>query len=213
MLITFGNVYRQAMFVLDSSPSTLLGLEFSGRYSQTTQIGPIDQTGGYAYAVPRTESHVLRMTFSSVPVIWQSELRQEYQELGQALSEMTELEEGDEWKIDPPVYNIACFIAAELMANSFPAPSVFNHGPESVVFNWSNDNDNLYLTVSADKISALVSSPERIRRRIECSTNELMNPALALSSIRAAYSDFSKGPVLQLITGTIPDPQELVLVD
>jgi len=95
------------------------------------------------------------------------------------------------------------------MANSFPAPRIFTHGPKSVVFNWSNEVDNLYLTISADKISALISSPERIKRRIDYSANELMNPSLALSSIRAAYSE---KPVE--VTGAVfdlPEP-ELVLV-
>jgi len=109
----------------------------------------------------------------------------------------------------PPVYNAACYVAAGLMANSFPAPRIFTHGPKSVVFNWSNEVDNLYLTISADKISALISSPERIKRRIDYSANELMNPSLALSSIRAAYSE---KPVE--VTGAVfdlPEP-ELVLV-
>jgi len=157
--------------------------------------------------MPPTESLILRTTFSSVPIIWDSELNQEYQELGEALSEMTELEEGDEWKIDAPVYNAACYVAAGLMANSFPAPRIFNHGPRSVVFNWSNEADNLYLTISADQISALISSPERIKRRIDYSANGLTDPSLALPSIRAAYW---KKPVQRLITGAVSDPSELV---
>jgi len=147
-------------------------------------------------------------TFASVPVIWESELRQqEYQELGAALSEMTKLEEGDEWKIDPPVYNAACYVAAGLMANSFPAPRIFNHGAKSVVFNWSYGADNMYLTVSADHISALISAPEHIKRRIEYSINQLMDPSVALPSIRATY--FRK-PVQRLVTGTVSDSKEFV---
>jgi hypothetical protein len=157
--------------------------------------------------MPGTESLILKATFSSVPVIWDWELNQQYQELGEALSEMTELEEGDEWKIDAPVYNAACYVAAGLMANSFPAPRVFNHGPKSVVFNWSNETDNLYLTVSSDQISALVSSPECIKRRIDYSAKGLMDPSLALPSIRAAYW---KKPVQRLITGVVSEPPEQV---
>jgi hypothetical protein len=93
------------------------------------------------------------------------------------------------------------------MSNSFPAPRIFNHGPKSVVFNWSKEADNLYLTVSADHVSALISSPERIKRRIDLTANELANPSLALSSIRAAYSE---EPVKRLITGAVPDLPELV---
>jgi len=155
---------------------------------------------------PRKESVVLK-TFSSVPVIWDSELRLEYQELGKALGEMTEFEDGDEWKIDAPVYTAACYVAAELLDNSFPAPRVFNHGPKSIVFNWSKEADNLYLTVSADHISALISSPERIKRRIDLSANEMANPSRALSSVRAAYS---KEPVKQLITAAVSDPLDLL---
>jgi hypothetical protein len=146
-------------------------------------------------------------TLSSVPVIWESELRQqEYQELGAALGEMTKLEEGDEWKIDPPVYNAACYIAAGLMAHSFPAPNIFNHGTKSVVFNWSYGADNMYLTISADHVSALIFSPERIKRRVEYSLNELTDPSIALVSVRA----FLKKPVKRLLTGAVTDPTEFV---
>lgn len=204
------SIYRQAMVILDSSsrsPDIPVPpvLDSSGRYAFTRQLHPSDS--GFVDAMPPTESLILRTTFSSVPIIWDSELNQEYEELGEALSEMTELEEGDEWKIDAPVYNAACYVAAGLMANSFPAPRIFNHGPRSVVFNWSNEADNLYLTISADQISALISSPERIKRRIDYSANGLMDPSLALPSIRAAYW---KKPVQRLITGAVSDPSELV---
>jgi len=195
-------VYRQAMVILDSSskpPDTSVS-----PYAQTVQV-KLSATG-FMDAMP-TETLVMN-TFASVPVIWESELRQqEYQELGAALSEMTKLEEGDEWKIDPPVYNAACYVAAGLMANSFPAPRIFNHGAKSVVFNWSYGADNMYLTVSADHISALISAPEHIKRRIEYSINQLMDPSVALPSIRATY--FRK-PVQRLVTGTVSDSKEFV---
>lgn len=135
---------------------------------------------------PRSEDQLLRMTFSSVPIVWQSEINQEYQELGEALGEMTQLDEGDEWKVDVVVYQVACQVAAELLANSFPAPRIFNHGPKSVVFNWSRGNNNLYLTISSDYISALVSSPERIKRRIEFSTKDMLEPALVFRGLLSA---------------------------
>jgi hypothetical protein len=206
MLNRATNIYRQAVVILESSselPNALVP-DLSGN-AHTMQV--FNGVPEFVDTSPRTESVVLRTTFSSVPIIWQSELRRgEYRELGKALSEMTQFEDGDQWKIDEPVYVAACYVAAELMVNSFPAPRIFNHGPKSVVFNWSKEADNLYLTISADHVSALISSPERIKRRIEYSANELANPVLALASIRAAYSE---EPVKQLITGAVPDPDEL----
>jgi hypothetical protein len=123
-----------------------------------------------------TEGRVLRNTLSTVPIIWQWELNLKYQELGQALSEMTTLEEGNDWKIDSAVFSAASYVAAGLLAYSVPAPRLFTHGPRSVVFNWSNEtNDNLYLTVSADKMSALISSPQRITQRVHYSAKEFPN--------------------------------------
>jgi len=39
------------------------------------------------------------------------------------------------------------------------------HGLYSVVFNWTDGKDNLYLTVSKDHIEAMLSSPEKILLR------------------------------------------------
>src|SRR5580692_9113518 len=172
------NVYRQAIVVLDTS-SKPPGTSVSP-YAPTVQV-QLSATG-FMEDMP-TETLILT-AFSSVPVIWGPELRQkEYQELGEALGEMTKLEEGDEWKIDPAVYSAACYVAAGLMVYSFPAPRIFNHGKKSVVFNWSYGADNLYLTISADHISALISSPQRIKRRVEYSLNELADPSAALLSV------------------------------
>lgn len=136
---------------------------------------------------PTEEIRVLRTTFSSLPVIWKSELSQDYKELGTALAEMTELGEEDELKIDTAVYEAACHIASALMANSYPAPGIFTHGPKSVVFDWSTGPNNLYLTISADKLSALISTPERIKRRMEYSLQELLNPSLIFPAIQSAH--------------------------
>jgi hypothetical protein len=194
-------IYRQAMVILDSSskpPDASVSA-----YAQTVRVQA--NATGFMDVMP-TETLILT-TFSSVPVIWESELRQqEYQELGAALGEMTKLEEGDEWKIEPSVHNAACYVAAGLMAHSFPAPHIFNHGTKSVVFNWSYGADNMYLTISADHISALISSPERIKRRVEYSLNELTDPSVALLSVRA----FLKKPVQRLVTGAVTGPTEFV---
>ena len=39
------------------------------------------------------------------------------------------------------------------------------HGPDSVVFNWTDGKNDLYLTVSKDRIASLLSSPEKILLR------------------------------------------------
>lgn len=207
------NIYRQAVVVLDSSSGaqdvtpTPFFDEWGNR-AGTIEIyhSPMAEV---TYFEPEFESVIFKTTFSSVPVVWESELHGEYKELGEALSEMVELDEEDEWKIEPPVYTTACYIAAGLMDNLFPAPRIFSHGPKSVVFNWSQEGDNLYLTISADAISAMISSPERIKRRVDYSASELVNPSFALSSIRAA---FSEEPIKLLISGSVSDPPELASI-
>ena len=134
----------------------------------------------------KPESQILRTTFSSVPIVSNSELREEYQELGVALGELLAMDAGDEWRIEKPVYYVACHVAAELMDYQYPAPEVFTHGPKSVVFNWSNESTNLYLTVSADTLSALISTPQRIQRRIEFPTKQLFDPGLIFPALRSA---------------------------
>jgi hypothetical protein len=157
---------------------------------------------------PGTEiyNRIVRTTFSSVPVLWSSELSQGYQELGQALREMTDFDDDGEWQVDPPVYAAARYVAAELMRMSFPPPQIFNHGSKSVVFNWSSGSNNLYLTISADRMSALISSPDRIQRRIDYSANQLIDSSVALFFIEAVYSG---KPVERWVTGTTYDPQRL----
>jgi hypothetical protein len=200
------NVYLQSVAVLatselpQSTAPEALRADSSGR-----QIRRLDSS--IAGPGSETSTQILRTTFSSVPVILQSELIQDYQELGEALNQMTELDEQNEWSIDPPVYRTACFIAAGLMVNSFKAPRIFTHGPKSVVFNWSRGASNLYLTISDDKVSALLSSPERIQRRIEFSVTDLLNPGRLLSTIQSAHLE---QPTQLRLNGAVPDPSELV---
>jgi hypothetical protein len=192
MQFVFTNVWLQPIVIIGSgSPMPEAGVpgvpqfDASGNHLYTTRVS--GNVSGYMTGFPGSESRTLRMSFSSVPVIWESELGQEYQELGRALEEMIEVDEGDEWNIELPVYDAARYIAAELLISSFPAPRIFSHGPKSVVFNWSHANNNLYLTVSANRISALISSPERIKRRMEYSTDKLLNPSAVLASIQSAH--------------------------
>lgn len=198
-------IHRQAVLVLDSSsaiPRTSAASEaklgvLTGQYTASV--------AGFAEDISKSESWVVRTSFSSVPVVWQSEMIQEYRDLGEALREMTELEQPDEWAVEPPVLGAALNIAAGLMANWYPAPRVFNHGPKSVVFNWSAGTNNLYLTISADKISALISTPERITRRVDFLANELLKPSLFLSAIQSAHLE----PQVRLLTGT-SDPLDVI---
>ena len=53
------------------------------------------------------------------------------------------------------------------MENDIPTPGVLTHGSKSVVFNWSRDDTNLYLTISKSKLYVLASSSEGIKMRIE----------------------------------------------
>lgn len=152
-----------------------------------SSITVVSGTDSFSYTAV-AEPQLLRMSFSSVPVIWQSELDQNYQDLGQALEEMTQLDEADDWKIEQAVYQVACQVAVELFANSYPAPQVFSHGPKSVVFNWSRGTTNLYLTISSDAISALVSSPERIQRRMRFSNKELLESTSVFRGLLSAHS-------------------------
>ena len=170
------SVEQQALFVVPGSE-----LPNAATRMKVQDAAVSSNMGG----TPRTESRVLRGTLSSVPTIWQSELGKQYRELGEALNELSELQEGDEWKIEAPVYEVACDVASELMTLSYPAPSVFTHGPESVVFNWSYGTNNLYLTISSDSVSALISTPKRIERRLDFEAKQFLASPLLLPAIRS----------------------------
>ena len=74
---------------------------------------------------PVIEARIVKRVFSSVPIISEAQLREEYSELGEALNDMTELHDEDEWKIEKPVYYAACFIAVELIGEFGPgSPSI-----------------------------------------------------------------------------------------
>lgn len=190
-------IYRQFVVVLDpTSASPLDAPSTVGAYSSTTS----EATG--TAALPSTEVFIWGTLVASVPIAWKSELVQEYRELGEALAELVKLEADDESHIEPAVFRTVCFVANELMVNLLPVPQILTHGPKSVVFNWSNGSDDLYLTISTDHLSALVSSPERIKRRTEWSVRTLMDPALFLSSIRKAYL---QNPPTALIEGILSE--------
>jgi len=180
------NINRQVIVILESSsvpPEDYQTAQLDQRVTRSNR--------GFTVAMNIPERQTLRVPVTSAGIIGRSELSQDYLELGEALSEMVELEEDDEWRIDKPVYATACRIAAELMAAPYPAPRIFNHGAKSVVFNWLFETNNLYLnlylTISSNRISALLSSPERIERRIDYPANQLPNPALFLSSFKPGH--------------------------
>jgi hypothetical protein len=137
-------------------------------------------TGGF-------EPRLIKRSFSSVPVVSMAELAAEYGELGQALGEMATLGEDDEWWVESPVADVARCVAGELMNGGYPAPQLFTHGPKSLVFNWSRGSDNLYLTVSSDSISVLISTPQKIKRRINYPVQALANPERLFPAIESAY--------------------------
>lgn len=219
------NVATQAILVLRSgvesttSTYTYPNDNSSGKSLSVTQdaLGP-DSQGNYPSCTisvylnssvedPRSAHLIIDSSFSSIPVIWESELSHEYSELGEALAELTEIEESEGLGIEQPVFAAASSIALQLMANSYPAPRIFNHGPRSVVFNWTEGFQNLYLTISADKVSALMSIPAKIQRRIDYSMNSLLNPALVLRSLESA----SRQQPVALISPPAPKPSKSIL--
>ena len=126
---------------------------------------------------------------SSEPIISQWELFDEYRELGEALGQMAELDEDDDLWIEAPALNIARNVAVELMTSAFPVPQIFNHGPKSLVFNWVYGRDNLYLTVSSVNVSILVSTPQKIKRRVEYPVGEFLKHEHTVPLLQLAYSE------------------------
>ena len=84
------------------------------------------------------------------------------------------------------MYNVAQIVAGELVAAEYPAPKVMLHGPRSVVFYWGQGTNNLYVTVSEDFISLLVSSQRRIQLRLELPRNALLGSSVLLPAIESA---------------------------
>jgi hypothetical protein len=153
---------------------------------------------------PHLENRLVEVTFSSVPVLSQAEITESYRELGDALAELATLDEGSEWKVDAAVCDAACYVAGELMTKPIPAPQVFSHGPKSVVFTWTRGNNSVYLTISADRLSALISTPKKIQRRVEFSARQLQDPGRvfqALLSYRPGLADPSSENVLRAVDG------------
>lgn len=176
MLNWFNNIHQKRSIIQSSSsvPDQI-------SYDDSSQI-PTQITSNTL--VPVNSFEPLKRNASTFRDVINTKSHQEFLEVGETLSEMVELDEEDEWKIEEQVYTIACRIAAELMYSPYPAPRIFNHGPKSVVFNWTRETKNLYLTIGSSRISAMLSTPERIENRINISIDHLQNPSLFLSSIQ-----------------------------
>lgn len=109
----------------------------------------------------------------------------EYLQLSEALNQLHGLEEDDDWKINSQVYAASIQVAATLMEYDIPRPGVFTHGPNSVVFNWSQEQKNLYLTISKNQLSVLVSSSEGIELQTNVSTIEDATGERFISALRS----------------------------
>ncbi len=73
----------------------------------------------------------------------------------------------DEWRIESDVYSTSIQVAAALFEKNIPSPTVFSHGPRSVVFNWEDGDQNLYLTIGKRRIWAAATTQSEIKARIE----------------------------------------------
>jgi hypothetical protein len=109
-----------------------------------------------------------------------------YGEVNGALNELYTLASDEDWKLNGQVYNKSVQVAAILMETQIPPPKVLSHGSNSVVFNWSAADTNLYLTISADKMSAMISTVAAITFKAEIvgpSANHSMDFFSALKQI------------------------------
>ena len=141
-------------------------------------------------------------TFAGVPVLFEQQLQlAQYRELGEALKEMHE-DTDTEWRIDSTVYSVALKTATVLMGAGFPPPAVFTHGSESVVFNWSNGRTDLYLTISGDRLSAMVAIPEKIQRRLTFTKEQFANPAPMLAAVHRSALGTSRSVVSNAVRST-----------
>jgi len=196
-------VYYQPLIVTSAPESyadLILNPQDESASYQARQIGP--SSSGFSIIPTQTlgeNDFAVKTIFSDTPAISSADLTNEYQELGTALNEMTELDDQDDWKIDAPVYDAACYVASELKKLSFPAPKIFTHGPQSVVFSWASNDNNLYLTISSNRLSAFVSTPERIKKRVEFDYSRLPNLVAVLV---ASVNDDDERPLIFFMTET-----------
>jgi hypothetical protein len=146
-----------------------------------------------AYSIPKPDVYTISIseTLLTNAIVSNSSIiaTHNYRELSAALVEMVSADSDDEWRIDAAVYNASSQIATWLMANSYPVPRVFNHGPRSVVLNWAQGVVNRYLTISSEGLSSLTSSPERITFRRDYAASELFDLRIALPPINSLQNE------------------------
>jgi hypothetical protein len=112
-------------------------------------------------------------------------LTREYEELGGCLAALAS-DVDSEWKIDAPVFEVAQFVATELMENAYPAPRLLVHSPTSVVFFWGDGAKDLYLTVGAENISGLVMAKNEIEFRFDFPRSALPRASILRPALESA---------------------------
>jgi hypothetical protein len=189
--ITATNAVSTAAITPDSSHTTTV-------YSGTFPGQQINIRNRFDHSAFVSEGALFRQTRTSSPQSSPTQLDLSslirYEELAWALSEMHNAED-ESWKIEDSVYASSMQVAAALMEWKIPNPSVFAHGPKSVVFSWSYAQDNLYLTISSRRLFVLVSSPEKIKYRTEIAGPQVSHTDRFLSALSSAQIHASPEPL------------------
>ncbi|MEY9829810.1 hypothetical protein ABIA25_001625 [Sinorhizobium fredii] len=81
------------------------------------------------------------------------------------LGEMHDLPEGTDQAIDDETYKEAERILGFLKLYDIPAPEVFSHGGDAVVFTWDGERTSRYATVSGGELGVLDVNR---KTRVEC---------------------------------------------
>jgi hypothetical protein len=163
---TFLNV-NTTPIIYAEVPTEHGGTVFTTNTSMVSSCDTPSISGGSQFSLP-SEQHV-----------------RSYAELHQALTDLHSLSDDADWKIQTPVYCASLQVAAALAEKNIPKPSVFTHGARSVVFNWSGNDVDLYLTISKSRLSVLVSSTKGIEYRTEFSPDSGEDTNRFLSALRS----------------------------
>jgi hypothetical protein len=170
-----GNIPTQA---ISNSNAVLLDTQ------ATTKGGSVIvfSSGNTMSSLGDPSRHIAVSSFGSVPATNQVT----YAELQEALTELHSLDDGEDWKIQTPVYNSSIQVAAALFVNGIPAPEVFSHGSKSVVFNWPGKDVSLYLTVTKNRLAILISSIKGIEYRAEIVADNASEADRFFTALRTA---------------------------